>query len=204
MPLDFLCTVEAIIKSQFRSRNTHNYCSCKSYEAFSRLFPIVITAEVALAITRRRFWASERRCSAGSAAVVASHSWTRRKSRCCLHICVWVSAQRPEGGTLLYFIGRSRTVFLTGRQMCGNKKNRGDIHITEAPAVSRPHQWTYCCSATFSAFGKSCRTNKAAATGTLKRGDGKVAGLFIRQDFEGRGGVSARDADSPEDGSTAP
>lgn len=79
---------------------------------------------------------------------------------------------------------------LTGREMCEN--NSGNIHIIEAPAVSHPDHWTYCCSATFNTFCKSCRTNKAAAAETLrsrtegwKRGDGKVGGLFIRQDFEG-------------------
>lgn len=142
-------------------------------------------------ITRWRFWSSERRCSACSAAVMASCSWTQCKSYCCLHICVWVSTQTWDG-TLLYFIRKSQNnrSKLTGRQMCEN--NSRNIHIIEAPAVSHGHHGTCCCSATFNTFCKSCWTKRAVATEIVwnrtedwKCGDGKVAGLFIRQHFEG-------------------
>lgn len=120
------------------------------------------------------------------------------------HLCLSICTETWDG-TLLYFIGKksnSRSK-LTGRQMC--ESNSGNIHIIEAPAVSHQHHWTYCCSATFDTFCKSCRTNKAAqlkhsaiaqkaGSGETGRSLGCLLGSVVR-------GNSARDADSPENGS---
>lgn len=186
----------------------HYYRSCKSHEAFSQIFPIAITVKVVLMITRWRFWSGERRCSACSTGVMASHSWTQRKSYCCLHICVWVSAQRPE--VALYRISLEKKsnnhLKLTGRQMCENNRAifpllRPWLSVIDVigPTAARQlsKHFVKAVEQTNRLQLKHSAIAQKAGSGETGRSLGYLLGRVLR-------GNSARDADSPENGSMAP